>query len=313
MQSSGVSESHVKRGRRRVYEGSLTQRKKVAYNYYKRNNPRTIIQIKQSTNNIFEDYRKDTKCSKEEFILELLKLWKAQDFGVKASSEEEEGEDNMTETSSLNEQSSSDSEEESQVESIKIPAENVAFGDICFATFEQLNSLLKGCKIQVCSAKVKSISAKRIGYCCKLTLRCEENHEFQWYSCPNVAGRVAINSIVPAALLLSGGVENQFRLFCQILKLGNISRQTFYRIQKAYVKPVVREYLFKFHLPKICEELAGQRILISDGRLDSPGHCAKKCTVSFVDYHTKLIVHVENADSSQFEGMVFSSVINRYN
>ncbi len=296
------SKQNVKKapGRKRLYEGRSSQSLSISKKLYDRKTGRATFHISERCFIEFEECRKSYKFpNKEDFLLELLNYWKEE---KNRESFEMENTYEKLESRGSEEHSTSESEEiEGTVEDPTTQEADAE--DVCFSTFGQLRSLLNGCSTINCNAKIKEINTQRIGYSCKIIYSCVKKHKSIWYSCPISGGRIAMNSIVPVAVILSGGIESKFGLFSNILRLGSISTQNFYRIQKNYVTPVVNEYLFNEHLPLIRSSLRGRRIIISDGRLDSPGHSAKKCTVTFADYQSKKIVHVENSDASQFENI----------
>ena len=54
--------------------------------------------------------------------------------------------------------------------------------------------------------------------------------------------------------------------------------------------------MLKIILKNTCNSIAG------DGRMDSPGHCAKYCTYTVMENETKKIISVKTLDKRETEG-----------
>jgi len=129
-----------------------------------------------------------------------------------------------------------------------------------------------------------------------LNLCCSCGHLSTWHSSPTYNETLLYNRLIPATVLLSGINFEQFKLFCRILRTPSLSKNQFYELQRFYMKPTLKEYLFSVHLPEMRQRFQGDRVVASDARYDSPGHSATKCTVAFMEHEKGYILHVENID-----------------
>uniref|UniRef100_K1QRS2 DUF659 domain-containing protein n=1 Tax=Magallana gigas TaxID=29159 RepID=K1QRS2_MAGGI len=107
--------------------------------------------------------------------------------------------------------------------------------------------------------------------------------------------------MLSASILFSGNNFSKIELFARFLKLAFPGQSTFTRLQKRYLVPAVDE-LWTAKQTTIVEELTHQDLVIlGDGRMDSPGHCAQYCTYTVMDNKTKKIISVKTLDKRETE------------
>ena len=86
------------------------------------------------------------------------------------------------------------------------------------------------------------------------------------------------------------------------MNLIYFSESFFNQYQHLYIAPSVNEYWEEMKM-KLWRESQGKDVILSsDGRNDSPGHCAQYCTYSFADMDTKTILNVSIVDVREVEG-----------
>lgn len=85
----------------------------------------------------------------------------------------------------------------------------------------------------------------------------------------------------------------------KILKLHFPSQSSFTRMQRTYLVPAIEEK-WDEHLRSFRAELEDKDVvLLGDGRMDSPGHCAKYCTYSMMENDSKKIIAIETLDKRE--------------
>jgi hypothetical protein len=80
------------------------------------------------------------------------------------------------------------------------------------------------------------------------------------------------------------------------MNLKYFSQSLFNQYQNLYIEPTVDKY-WKSMKSSLWDDQEGQDILLSsDGRNDSPGHCAQYCTYSFADMEAQTILNMNIVD-----------------
>ena len=99
--------------------------------------------------------------------------------------------------------------------------------------------------------------------------------------------------------MLTGGSFTKFDDFFKTLNLMSISKAEFYKIQDAYIFPVINE-AWKGHKKELITKLKGKHIaLTGDGSCDSPGYSAKYCTYTFIEQSSGQIIDFELVQVSE--------------
>jgi hypothetical protein len=87
----------------------------------------------------------------------------------------------------------------------------------------------------------------------------------------------------------------------KICNIAFISRSVFYQYQDLYIAPSINKYWEKTKSDAWKERAGKSLLLSSDGRNDSPGHCAQYCTYSFADLEDKEIVNIKVVDGREVD------------
>lgn len=91
---------------------------------------------------------------------------------------------------------------------------------------------------------------------------------------------------------------NKVELMARILKLYFPGQSSFTRMQHTYLVPAIEEK-WDEHLRSFQAELDDKDVLLGDGCMDSPGHCAKYCTYSMMENDRKKIIAIETLDKRE--------------
>ena len=103
-----------------------------------------------------------------------------------------------------------------------------------------LQTLLRFCP--TCGEVVESTSEHSQGSMLTVTLQCSNGHSITWNSQPLVKDIPAGTLLAANAILLCGGNFAKLSQFADVLKLQFMSESTFYRIQDAYLVPVINDF-----------------------------------------------------------------------
>ncbi|KAI8493046.1 hypothetical protein Bbelb_290500 [Branchiostoma belcheri] len=161
------------------------------------------------------------------------------------------------------------------------------------------------CKEKKCRAQVKKEpEAKLVGSGIILKWTCVDDHlQWKWGSQPrfkfNLQGG---DFMLASSLLLSGNNYSKVNLMFKFMNMGFVCPTTFNSIQGQYCVPAIKQY-WNDEKTRALRELRNKEnvILLGDGRMDSPGHCAQYCTYTTMDHDTKKIVSVIVVDKRETE------------
>jgi hypothetical protein len=110
------------------------------------------------------------------------------------------------------------------------------------------------------------------------------------FNCINSQGRTCATDVkISTFSMLTGLRMNQTIELMKQLNLAAGSRSTLYRIQEAFVNPIIwltwTEMQAELH-----EEFRGKPLTVSgDGQFDSPGYCASYCFYTVVEKTSKKV------------------------
>ncbi|KAK3104844.1 hypothetical protein FSP39_011466 [Pinctada imbricata] len=130
--------------------------------------------------------------------------------------------------------------------------------------------LIKGCKETV------QTTIDYIGSAVYVTWVCSNGHQKQkWCSQPVMNRRLHSGDLsISAAILLSGNNFAKMKLFADFMGLKFPNCDKFNRIQRTYLIPSI-EKTWTTQQSDILDEMRDEEIVVlGDGRMDSPGHCA---------------------------------------
>ena len=101
--------------------------------------------------------------------------------------------------------------------------------------------------------------------------------------------------------LFCGIPFSKFATLSKLINLKFIAKGTYFKIREQYIFPVVRT-TWQQQQQEIFSELKdreGGAVLAGDGRCDSPGHCAKYCTYTFLDVTSQKVIDFNVVSVSQ--------------
>ncbi|XP_063405831.1 uncharacterized protein LOC134689792 [Mytilus trossulus] len=159
------------------------------------------------------------------------------------------------------------------------------------------------CTMSDCKSLV-DLKTETIGSAFYITWVCKGGHILnKWCSQPLLNRRMHCGDLMlTSAIVLSGNNFQKIELFCKILGLPLVSSSTFHKMQRSYIVPSIDKFWQK-HLDDIYTELQGKEVVVlGDGRMDSPGHCAQYCTYTFMEMETKRILCIITMDKRMTEG-----------
>lgn len=140
-----------------------------------------------------------------------------------------------------------------------------------------------------------------------LNWNCDNGHLGNWASSDVLTvknhQKVYVNNIqLAAAILLSGNNFQKFSLLSKFLGLEIISETLFYRIQKLYCSPAIKN-MWNDVKGAIHQHFLSTGLTLSgDGRNDSPGHTARYCVYTLMEETQKLVVDLEVVDKRETGG-----------
>ena len=151
-------------------------------------------------------------------------------------------------------------------------------------------------------------SSNKVGGNVEVTSRCVNGHSKKWVSSEVLSDKkcqpVYLNdSLLPAAILVSGNNYEKFGLLCKALGLNIVSKNTFLRFQKHCAAPVIEEVWGEMNelVKKAFKDFEGV-CLCGDGQNDSPGHSARYCVYTIMEHFTTVVVDFEVVDKRETGG-----------
>lgn len=168
---------------------------------------------------------------------------------------------------------------------------------------EQLKELLRFCpKCGSLIISENTIEVQNEGSQLSLKLTCINDCEYQWQSQPSLTNiKGAGNLLITAGIFFCGIPFSKFEALSKLINLKCIGKGTYFNIREHYVFPVVKTTWEQQQLEIFSELKAreGGVVLAGDGRCDSPGHCAKYCTYTFLDVESQKVVDFDVVSVSQ--------------
>ncbi len=105
-----------------------------------------------------------------------------------------------------------------------------------------------------------------------------------------------------SAIPLSGNSYTKVGFLCKVMNLQYISSNLYNQYQNLYIAPAVKDYWEQLKSSCWAEREDQDVVLSSDGRNDSPGHCAQYCTYTFAEMDSKCILEIDFVDVREVEG-----------
>ena len=167
------------------------------------------------------------------------------------------------------------------------------------------------CSVEVdgrlCNASL-SHDTNTVGGNIEVLSHCSNGHNKKWVSSEVLSQKnnqpIYLNdSLLPAAIIISGNNYEKFSLMCKALGLNIIGRNTFMRFQKHCAAPVIEEVWLEMNemVKKLFKDFEDV-CLCGDGRNDSPGHCARYCVYTLMEQFTNVVVDFEVVDKRETGG-----------
>ncbi|KAK7155162.1 hypothetical protein R3I93_009954 [Phoxinus phoxinus] len=131
---------------------------------------------------------------------------------------------------------------------------------------------------------------------------CSRGHNvWTWNSQPKFKyGMQGGDFMLASNILLSGNNYAKIKLLFQFMNMGVVAKNTFYSIQDAYCTNAVKEFWTIKRAEVIQRHQSKDEVVVlADGRMDSPGHCAQYCTYTTMENDSKDIVHVVTIDKRE--------------
>ena len=156
----------------------------------------------------------------------------------------------------------------------------------------------KRCRHHDCQEMV-TVHEHFVGSVLILKWTCAAGHIGQWQSSAPYCNTYAMNSILPAAIFITGNNFSKVSLLFKALGLASVSVSTFYRVQNLCVLPGVtlwHDMMQASMFQHLNDDTNIPVVLAGDGRNDSPGHSAKYCSYTFMLDHLHYVLHTELID-----------------
>ena len=184
--------------------------------------------------------------------------------------------------------------------------EDVVRSNKCLAFCSKIMELVTSLHGKVCSRTTCSeplqYKESFVGTCFVVSWTCRGGHfGGRWSSQPTCEEVRAGNLLLASAIALSGNSFVKVGFMFKICNIAFISRSVFYQYQHLYIAPSINEYWEKTKSDAWKERAGKSLLLSSDGRNDSPGHCAQYCTYSFADLEDKEIVNIKVVDGREVD------------
>ncbi|XP_016359907.1 uncharacterized protein LOC107702177 [Sinocyclocheilus anshuiensis] len=123
-----------------------------------------------------------------------------------------------------------------------------------------------------------------------LELTCANGCSYRWQSQPTVSSTKGVGNLLLAASVFFSGIHfAKFEQFCKNMNLKTISEDTYTTLRKKYVFPAIEKTWAKEQNAVLSSMKSREVVLCGDGRCDSPGHCAKYCTYTFIDVESQKV------------------------
>ncbi|KAK7130436.1 hypothetical protein R3I93_019927 [Phoxinus phoxinus] len=122
-----------------------------------------------------------------------------------------------------------------------------------------------------------------------------------WNSQPTLKfGMQSGDFMLSMNVLLSGNNYRKVAMHFKFMNMGMVAESTYFRIQDSYCIEPVQEYWEATRAEVIDHlRLKDHVVVLGDGRMDSPGHCAQYCTYTTIEQDSRDIVHIVSVDKRE--------------
>ena len=200
-----------------------------------------------------------------------------------------------------------DDTEHHKSEVVRISPIDVVQLEFCFASTSAILDLLckihgSTCKRNECNREL-NFKSSFVGTCLAVHWSCSAGHfGGRWAAQPTCQGVCAGNLLLATAMPLSGNSYTKIGFMCNVMILQFFPKNLYNQYQSLYIAPAVNDYWERMKSVAWKEREDKKIILSSDGRNDSPGHCAQYSTYTFAEMTTKCILQMNIVDVRELEG-----------
>ncbi|XP_026133574.1 uncharacterized protein LOC113112325 isoform X2 [Carassius auratus] len=145
------------------------------------------------------------------------------------------------------------------------------------------------------------VSITRRGTASIMEWTCLVGHTvWRWSSQPTLRyGMLAGDFMLASNILLSGSNYAKVSLLFQFMNMGMVDRSSFFTIQDTYGVDTVKEFWEERRAEAINRLKDRDVVIVADGRMDSPGHCAQYCTYTAMENESREIISVITVDKRE--------------
>ncbi|KAK0147524.1 hypothetical protein N1851_012996 [Merluccius polli] len=123
---------------------------------------------------------------------------------------------------------------------------------------------------------------------------------YTWSSQPYLKYRMLAGDFMLASnILLSGSNYAKVSLLFHFMNMGMVDHSTFYTIQDTYCVEAIKECWEERRAEAIHRLKDRDVVIVADGRMDSPGHCAQYCTYTAMENESREIISVITVDKRE--------------
>lgn len=113
-----------------------------------------------------------------------------------------------------------------------------------------LMKLLQRC--QLCGAPDCEVSLSFVGSMVKASITCTTGHSTTWCSQPTLNRKPLGNILLCSAILLTGSSPTKVLRLLTVLGLQTVQKTTYFRFQRCYLLPAVKEVCFSLYTVGRC-------------------------------------------------------------
>ncbi|XP_028417582.1 uncharacterized protein LOC114542029 [Dendronephthya gigantea] len=218
---------------------------------------------------------------------------------------DDDGDDDDGVTGGVDTETAQKSNKESFVR--HIPSIDVPKLELCLASTAIILELLEKLHGPVCTRsgcnRPLNFGNSFVGTCLVVNWGCSAGHfGGRWAAQPTCEGVRAGNLLLASAIPLSGNSYTKIGFLFQVMNVQFISKNLYNQYQNLYIAPAVNSYWEELKNSCWAERENQDIVLSSDGRNDSPGHCAQYCTYTFAEMDSKCILDINFVEVREVEG-----------
>ncbi|KAG5280138.1 hypothetical protein AALO_G00085400 [Alosa alosa] len=130
---------------------------------------------------------------------------------------------------------------------------------------------------------------------------CPAGHTvWKWTSQPTVKySMLAGDFMLATNILLSGSNYAKVSLLFKFMNIEMVNRSTYFAIQDTFCVDTIKECWLEKRVEMKSHLQDKDVVIVADGRMDSPGHCAQYCTYTAMENDTRAIISVITIDKRE--------------